>query len=278
MVKNIRPSAIAGSWYPAQEEKLRHEILGFIERAKIPEINSQVLGLIAPHAGYVYSGATAGYAYKAVQKHQYDLVVVLSPYHDNPPAALLTSSFDAYQTPLGDIAIDHTSVNMVTRYLESRGEAGLYAIGLETEHSLEIELPFLQVSLADDFKLLPVMIASHDLGLVNKLGQGLAKVLSGRNALLVASTDLSHFYPQETAEIYDREMLRQIKNFSPMGVVQAQEQGKGFACGVMAVSAVMTASKLLGATRVEILDYRTSGEVNGDYKSVVGYGAGVIMK
>lgn len=278
MVKNIRPSAIAGSWYPAQAEKLRHEILGFMECAMIPEINAEVVALIAPHAGYVYSGITAGHAFKAVQGNQYDLVVVLSPYHESPPAALLTSSFDAYQTPLGDIAIDQQAVQELNKYLAAHGEAGLHAIGLETEHSLEIELPFLQVSLADDFKLLPVMIASHDLGLVNKLGQGLAEVLDGRNALLVASTDLSHFYPQETAEIYDREMLRQIKNFSPTGVVQAQKQGEGFACGVMAVSAVMTASKLLGATRVEILDYRTSGEVNGDYERVVGYGAGVIVK
>ncbi len=277
-MNKTRPAILAGTWYPAQAEKLRKDVAGYIEKAVLPEINSEVVALIAPHAGYVYSGATAGHSFKAVQGNQYDLVIVLSPFHNNAPSALLTSEFEAYQTPLGDIQIDQSALKDLNDYLEDQGFPKIENIGVEQEHSLEIELPFLQVALKEEFKLLGIMIGTHDKNLMEKLGKGLAKILAGRNALLVASTDLSHFYPQEQAKIYDREMLRQIELFSPDGIIKAQEKGKGFACGVMAISAVLRASKALGATEVQVLNYKTSGEVNGDYERVVGYGAAVVLR
>jgi hypothetical protein len=278
MMPKFRPSALAGSWYPVQADKLQKEVSEYIESASIPEINSDVIALIAPHAGYVYSGATAGHAFKAVQGNQYDLVVILSPFHDRAPAPLLTSSYDAYQTPLGNIQIDQQVLKELNAYLLDSGVPKIEAIGLEQEHSLEIELPYLQVALENDFKLLPVMIGSHDLNIVTNLGEGLAEIVADRKTLLVASTDLSHFYTQEQAEIYDAELLGQIERLSPKGIVTTQEQGKGFACGLMAVSAVLTASMALGATQAQILDYRTSAEVNGEYERVVGYGAAMILK
>jgi AmmeMemoRadiSam system protein B len=191
---------------------------------------------------------------------------------------LITSSHDAYSTPLGTIPIDKSAVDALNAALQADLDLGLSAIPHDPEHSLEIELPFLQRALTSDFKLLPVMVRAQDPRISQGLGKALAGVLRDKNYALVASTDLSHFYDQETANKLDREMLRQIEAFSPEGVFEAEHTGKGFACGHAAVAAVLWASKELGADTVKVLHYATSGDVTGDYSGVVGYGAAAILK
>jgi hypothetical protein len=191
---------------------------------------------------------------------------------------LITSSHDAYATPLGTISIDKQAVNELDAILTKELGLGLSAVSRDPEHSLEIELPFLQRSLTSDFKLLPIMVRAQDPRSSQELGKALASVLRDRNYALVASTDLSHFYDQETAKKLDSEMLRQIEAFSPEGVFEAVRTGKGFACGHAAVAAVLWASKELGANTVKLLQYATSGDVTGDYSGVVGYGAVAILK
>src|SRR6185436_5055628 len=140
------------------------------------------------------------------------------------------------------------------------------------------ELPFLQRALSGGFKLLPIMIHQQEVDVARKLGLALAKVLEGKNALMVASTDLSHFYDQTTAERLDREMLRRFESFDPESIFEAEQTGKAFACGHAAVAAVLWAARELGANQVQVLHHATSGDVTGDYSSVVGYGAAVILK
>jgi AmmeMemoRadiSam system protein B len=191
---------------------------------------------------------------------------------------LLTSAHQAYQTPLGQIPIDQESVSALNDELEKELGFGLSPVRNDPEHSLEIEIPFLQRALTNGFSLLPVMVRDQTSRVAQTLGKSLAKILGDRHTLLVASTDLSHFYAQEQANTLDGEMLRQVEAFDPLGVFQAEERGKGFACGRGALAAVLWAAKELGANSVHILKHATSGDVTGDYSEVVGYAAAVITR
>jgi len=154
----------------------------------------------------------------------------------------------------------------------------LTPIANDKEHSLEIELPFLQRALKNEFKLLPIMLHTQEPETAQKLGLALAQILKTKNALLIASTDLSHFYDQQTAKIFDTEMLKRFESFNPDSIFEAEHTRKGFACGHAAVASMLWAARELGADQVHILKYATSGDVTSDYSSVVGYGAGVVIK
>jgi AmmeMemoRadiSam system protein B len=165
--------------------------------------------------------------------------------------------------------------------LKSELGFGLSPVSNDKEHSIEIELPFLQrlfSSEESEWKLLPVMVRAREPEVSQGLGKALAKVLGDKNFALVASTDLSHFYNHKTALNYDRTMLNEIESFNPEGAFDVERAGKGFACGLGAFTAVMWASRELGADKVKLLRHATSGDVTGDYSSVVGYAAAVILK
>lgn len=275
---DTRPSPIAGKWYPGDAQRLARSVDGYLNAAKLPEIHGEVVGVMAPHAGHIYSGAVAGYAFAAVRDLQPELVAVISPMHYPYTQGLLTTAHLAYQTPLGRILVDQTALQALDRELATEVRLGLTAIRNDPEHSLEIELPFLQRALSREFKLLPIMVREQSGRISQALGKALARVLAGRPALLVASTDLSHFYQQKQAEALDSFMLKQVAAFDPAGVVKAEEQGKGFACGCYALAAVLWAAKDLGADCVQVLHHATSGDVTGDRNEVVGYGAAVITR
>jgi hypothetical protein len=147
----------------------------------------------------------------------------------------------------------------------------------DTEHSLEIELPFLQRVLGD-FRLIPLALVDQSFEMAGQLGGALAEVLADQKALLIASSDLSHFYPQPVAEVLDRAILDAVAAFDPRGVIEAEEHGRGFACGRGAIAAVMIAARALGADQALIVDYATSGDVTHDYGQVVGYGAALFYQ
>jgi AmmeMemoRadiSam system protein B len=220
----------------------------------------------------------AGYAFAVVQAMQKDLVVVVSPMHQPHHQPLLTSAHQAYQTPLGQVPVDQEAVGSLDEHLKAELGFGLTPIRNDREHSLEIELPFLQQALVGDFALLPVMVREQTPTVSKGLGKALARTVQAHSALLVASTDLSHFYNQQAANALDGEILRQVEAFNPDGIFEAEEQGKGFACGRGALAAVMWAARELGADKIRVLNYATSGDVTGDHTQVVGYGAAVIYK
>ncbi|MDO9301027.1 MAG: AmmeMemoRadiSam system protein B, partial [Anaerolineales bacterium] len=230
--------------------------------------------VIAPHAGHVYSGGVAAHAFAAVRELTPDLVAVLSPFHNLASHPLITTKHQAYSTPLGNIEVDQAAL----AELQTNLDIPITAIANDREHSLEIELPFLQRALKNDFKLLPIMVRAQEMDVAKKLGHALAQTLENKNAIIVASTDLSHFYDQQTAKIFDEEMLRRFESFNPESIFEAEQTGKGFACGHAAVAAMLWAARELGANKVQILKYATSGDVTGDHSSVVGYGAAVVTK
>lgn len=275
---DVRPSPIAGRWYEGNAKALSRSVDEFLDNAELPALDGEVMGVIAPHAGHVYSGAVAGYAFAALRSRTPSLVAVISPMHHPYYHPLLTTSHEAYRTPLGDIPVDQDALNELDVVLKSELDFGLSPVPHDPEHSLEIELPFLQRALKPGWTLLPVMVRSQDPQVAQGLGRALAQVLREKNFALVASTDLSHFYNQDTALKYDRAMLKTFESFDPESAYDLERAGKGFACGLGAVTAVMWASRELGANRVKVLRHATSGDVTGDYSSVVGYGAAVILK
>lgn len=275
---DIRPSPIAGQWYEGDPIALAQIVDDYLNDAALPELDGEVMGVIAPHAGHQYSGAVAGYAFSALRGRQPDLVAVVGPMHRPFDEPLLTTTHDAYFTPLGTIPVDKTALNDLNVILKSELGYGLTPIARDPEHSLEIELPFLQRVFQHEWKLLPLMVRALDERISEGLGKALATVLRDRNFVLVASTDLSHFFKQDVALGYDRAMLKEIEAFNPLGAFDLDRTHKGFACGLGAFAAVLWACKKLGADKVKVLRHATSANVTGDYASVVGYGAAAIMK
>jgi AmmeMemoRadiSam system protein B len=274
----VRPAILAGRWYPADPAALRKEVDGYLASAGRVHQTREVVGLIAPHAGHRFSGPVAGYAYAAVTGRQYDTVAVLSPFHAGHPAPTLTTVFRQYATPLGQVPVDTDTLTRLGAHMTEDGLPPPLPMDHESEHAIEIQLPFLQCALDGEFKLLPLMLASITYPCAQALGRALARCLDGQNALLVASTDLSHFYPEAAANKMDRMLLEAVASGSVEAVIETHRCGQAQACGIMAIVAVMTAVRQLGASETAILHYATSGAVTGDLEQVVGYPAGAFLK
>lgn len=275
---DTRPSPIAGQWYDSEPRKLASQVDRYIKSAAVPEIVDEIVAVVAPHAGHIYSGPVAGHAFAVLRDLEPDIVAVVSPMHYHFDEPLITTAHAAYQTPLGELPVDQELLTVLDKELHERLGFHLARVAHDPEHSLEIELPFLQRILTHGFRLLPVMVRDQSERVARGLGEALAAALAGRLAILVASTDLSHFYPQRIANALDQEMLRRMEAFNPQSVLDAEKEGVGFACGKAAVAAVMWAAKALGADRAQVLNYATSGDVTHEYSQVVGYGALVITR
>ena len=275
---DLRPSPIAGQWYEGDPDTLAQAVDQYLDGAQLPKLEGDVLGVIAPHAGHRYSGDVAGYAFSALRGLRPDLVVVVGPMHHPYTQPLLTTTHAGYFTPLGNIPVDKTALNDLDVLVKSELGFGFTPVANDPEHSLEIELPFLQRVFQHSWKLLPIMVRALDEKVSEGLGNTLATVLRDKNFVIVASTDLSHFFKQDAALAYDRAMLGEIEAFNPVGAFDLEHARKGFACGLGAFTAVLWACKKLGADKVKVLRHATSANVTGDFSSVVGYGAAVILK
>ncbi len=275
---DIRPSPIAGTWYPGDRESLAQSIDSQLQECDVIPIPGELVGVIAPHAGHRYSGQVAAYAFQCLKETTPEVVAVVSPLHYPLPSQVITTAHDAYGTPLGTVVVDHALLDRLEAELAKNEGFDIAHIRCDSEHSLEIELPFLQRVLPHSFRLLPLMLRDQSRSTAEAVGHALGTVLADQSAIVVASSDLSHFYPQETALQLDAEILSRIEAFDPAGVLSAEEEGIGFACGRGAVAAVLWAAGDLGADQVKVLKHATSGDVTGDYNSVVGYGAAAIYR
>jgi hypothetical protein len=214
---DVRPSPIAGRWYEENPSALARTVDEYLEDAHLPELDGDVIGVIAPHAGHQYSGEVAGYAFAALKGLRPDLVVVAGPMHHPYSQPLITTTHAAYSTPLGVVPVDHTALNDLDVLAKAELGFGFTPVSKDQEHSLEIELPFLQRVFQHEWKLLPIMVRALEERVSEGVGKALAGVLRDKNFVLVASTDLSHFFKQEAAMAYDRAMLAEIENFNPAG-------------------------------------------------------------
>lgn len=269
-MNNLRPP-VQQPWYPKDPAVLRANIQQYLNNAeiKIPA-NSKIYGIIVPHAGHVYSGQVAASAFKCIENLAPELVVVISPSHFVGGADLIVSSHDAYCTPFGNINIDTGLLNSIIKRLKDEYDISTLKFANDPEHSIEVELPFLQ-HIYCEFKLIPVMIRNQSDHVCRALGHVISEMPGGKNSILIASSDLSHYFNQRTANRMDNEIIKRIEAFDPEAVLDADENGVGQACGVGAIASVLWAAKEQGAKTAKVMSYATSGDVTGDYDGVVGY-------
>ena len=272
----IRPSAIAGSWYPGTERGLRQTLEGFFAHVPEQPLEGRLLGLIAPHAGYVYSGQTAAYAYKQLAGAAYDTVVVMSPNHRAFWGAdVVVSTATHYETPLGLVELDKPFVDRLAERVELSG------VPRDDEHSLEIQLPFLQYVLGD-FRLAPVMLNTDRPAAARRLGGTLAELVEASEAavLLVASTDLHHIPDYGEVLRRDRAVVEALLSYDMARIEKVLTEPGCSVCGRMPVIALLEAARALGADRVRVLHQTTSGDVTGDRRPgqyTVGYLAAAVV-
>jgi AmmeMemoRadiSam system protein B len=262
----IRAAAVAGVFYPGDPGELARTIAGMIAAEK-GAVSAGVTGVIAPHAGYLYSGPTAARAYGKLARGTYDTVVIVAPSHREYFEGVSVYDGETYLTPLGPVPVDRDLRAALTRVAPLVHAS---AEGHAEEHAVEIHLPFLQTVLGA-FSFLPLVIGHQTPETCFALGEALGGLLRQGRALLVASTDLSHFHSDREAREIDAVMIGDVSGFDPRGLMSHLTEGSAEACGGGPVVAVMTALKILGATRVEVTGYATSGDVTGDRHSVVGY-------
>ncbi len=276
----IRQSVIAGSWYPGQPDVLRRTLEGYLADAEKVKLEGELKALISPHAGYAYSGPTAAYAYQQLEDGPaFETVAVLSPLHQAFLGRFAVTRAGYYETPLGLVEVDAELVEALDK------EVTLNRVGLDREHSLEIQLPFLQQILGA-FTLLPVMLgepltSDRSLAACRELSAALAKLLRDRKALIVASTDLSHLYDYDEVIRHDRVMTELVESFDVEGLAQALMEGRCQACGGAPVVAALLTAQALGANRATVLHYTNSGDVTGNRRPgsyTVGYMAAAIYQ
>jgi len=276
---SVRRSVIAGTWYPGDPAELHATVEDFLTQVKPQPLGGDLVGLIAPHAGYVYSGQVAAYAYaqlRAVPAGTFTKVVVVSPVHRVYPGRFGVTDKAYYETPLGLVPVDAELLQAVERHVV------LNRVSQDMEHSLEIQLPFLQHVLGE-FGLVPIMLGDQDWESAATLGRAVAVAIGGSapsqgTTLLLASTDLSHFHPYQVAVKLDQLVLDRIAAYDPEGLSRLLAMRKAEACGGGPVAAVMVAAQELGANRATVLKYMNSGDVTGDRSSVVGYGAAALVR
>lgn len=272
-----RSSILAGSWYPASKESLLKEIessfLGKLGPGKLPKLggyNDNLVALISPHAGYVYSGQAAAWGYYELAKHgPRDLVVIVGPNHSGIGSGISASSHKMWETPLGNLEVDLDFSKELAKIFEG---LDFDDTAHAREHSIEIQLPFLQYIYGSSFKIVPISIWLYDLNLSIKLGESIAKIIRdyGKKAIIIASSDMTHYMPQKVAEERDKNTLDAILSLDEFRTWKVASKLESL-CGLAPVVSVMRAAKAMGAQKVEVLKYYTSGDITGERDAVVGY-------
>lgn len=273
--KSPRPSILAGAWYPANPETLKRGIEAYLERAGKASFEGNLMGLLVPHAGHRYSGGIAASAYNLLRGKEIKKIVMIGPSHRVPFRGVSVNLQSAYQTPLGAVPVDQS---LAERLIEANPEITWLPQAHAREHSIEIQLPFLQTVLKN-FQIVPLVMGQQDIETCHRLARSLIKCLhSAEETLFLASTDLSHFHPAKEAERLDRRFIEHVTAYDTKGLSRSLVSGYCEACGGGPVMTVMMAVKELGADRSVILDYAHSGHITGDLRQVVGYLSAAFVK
>jgi AmmeMemoRadiSam system protein B len=266
-MSRVRKPAVAGSFYDGDTARLRDHVDLLLRQADEVDLPGTIRGLVSPHAGYVYSGLAAAVGYKALRGLQYDAVVMVGPSHREFFDGVSLYSGDAYRTPLGDVAI-HGEIRDALASHSPLIE--LSEVGHRGEHCLEVQLPFLQRVLGA-FSIVPMIIGNQTRETCLSLGNAIAEATEGKNVLLLASSDLSHYHPYDDAVSLDRRVIDQVEAFDELALMAQLDTERVEACGGGPVVSVMHAAKLLGANQSRALFYCNSGDITGDKSAVVGY-------
>jgi AmmeMemoRadiSam system protein B len=262
----IRHAMVAGSFYPADARTLDRDVRRFLDQAPVDPAGGRVAGLIAPHAGYVYSGVTAGHAFARARGHRPERVILLGRSHRHFFEGASIFERGAFATPAGDLPVDEAFAGeLAARFGAGPVEAHY------PEHSLEVQLPFILAAWGP-VPIIPVLFGSDAAPWHTEFGHVLAELLNTAD-LVVASTDLSHYLPESLARPLDEASLNFVLGKDCDALIDAVARNEASMCGAPAVAAAMACALARGASAWRLLDYRTSAAASGDYDRVVGYGA-----
>jgi len=280
----VRRPCQAGAFYAGTEESLRDEIKkSFLHRlgpGKLPELNvmgeRKIVALVCPHAGYMYSGPVAsnGYCSLALDGKP-DTLVILGPNHTGLGSGVSIMTEGSWSTPLGEVRID---TELASAILKHSKLVDIDDSAHAQEHSIEVQLPFLQYVLGEKFQFVPICMMMQDLKTSVEVGEALAKALEGKNGVILASSDMTHYEPQKTAEKKDQLAINAILKLDEAELQSVVESRSISMCGYGPVTTAVKASKILGAKEAKLLSYKTSGDITGDYSAVVGYASIAITK
>ncbi len=261
----VREPVVAGSFYPGEESELRRQLSSLI-RSDLPA--EKALGAVSPHAGYMYSGSVAGELFARIELP--DTVVILAPNHTGLGAAFSAWS-DDWRTPLGEVATDHVLLDALHSEFPRLADDRL---AHTHEHSAEVQLPFIQY-VNPQAKVVGIVLMSSYLDDLKQLGGAIAEAIRKAevNALVLASSDMTHYEAQEAAEAKDKQAIDLILALDPDAVWNVVRSKHITMCGIGPVVAMLVGCKRLGASTARLVCYRTSGHVTGDYSQVVGYAA-----
>lgn len=279
----IRKPVVAGQFYDSDADRLRRDVVSYLKAAR--PLKERVLGVLAPHAGYAYSGATAGAAFSCLKGADYDTVVIIGTGHTEAVAGAAIMSEGVFETPLGRVEIDSGLARALlasSKLIENLPSAHA------GEHSVEVELPFLQ-ELGKPFRFVPVVANTSDLKALEGIGKSIGEAVKGRKAVICVSSDLSHYPPGYIAERSDLALLeafrtavrnKDMRHFALANELLLEKSSSHMdtaACGYAAMVIGAAAAVELGADDFELIKYTHSGKVSGDEAKVVGYGAGLFV-
>jgi AmmeMemoRadiSam system protein B len=277
----IRRPAVAGAFYAASPEKLQKQIIDCFKHplgpGRLPEskYESSILSVVCPHAGYIYSGPAAAHSYLALgEQAAPETVVVIGPNHTGWGTPVSIMSEGVWKTPLGELTIDS---ELAEKILEHADTARSDESAFIREHSIEVQLPFLQF-IYPDFKFVPICMGYQDLDTSVELGQAIHEASADTNIIVVASSDLTHQEPKDSANKKDGYVLDAIRAMDERQLQDSVHRHHITTCGYGPISVALVYSKLRNATGAEVLSYYTSGDIVGDNRAVVGYASAKITR
>jgi hypothetical protein len=275
-IEYVRPPSVAGLFYPADKNGLESTCRRLLEEARSDlkaEPSRGIYGIIAPHAGYQYSGYTAAHGYSLLQPNEFESVIIVSPSHREYFDGISVFSGKSYATPIGEVEVDHRLREL---FMETAGEWVIESrAGHKAEHALEVQLPFLQLCLGS-FKLLPIVMGDQKRKYCESLGKAIADLTGKGDTLVVASSDLSHYYDYDTANALDSVCTADVSALDPDKLMEDLESRRCEACGGGPISALLFAARARGGMEANILYHCNSGDTTGDKSGVVGYLSAVI--
>jgi AmmeMemoRadiSam system protein B len=275
MTSAVRTPAVAGRFYPGRAEQLLREIREYTSPVETGRIAA--IGCVAPHAGYIYSGAVAGAVYARLEIPE--RCVILCPNHTGKGHPLAVMANTTWQTPLGEVGADgEMGAQLLRRFPALQEDSAAH----RAEHAIEVHLPFLQAQ-QPELNMVPIAIGTSDFGVLRGLGEALADVIGGlkkdhqEKVLIIASSDMNHYESDAVTRVKDHKAIERVLAMDARGLWEVVMNEDISMCGFGPTIVMLTAAKLLGATSATLVKYATSGEVSGDYESVVGY-AGIIVE
>lgn len=273
MTSAVRTPAVAGRFYPGRADELLRDVRGYASPVKTSAGRITAIGCVAPHAGYIYSGRVAGAVYSRLEIPERS--VILCPNHTGKGHPLAVMANTKWQTPLGEVAANpEMSARLLGRFPALHEDSAAH----RAEHAIEVQLPFLQAR-QPELNMVPIVIGTSNFDVLRGLGEALAEVIREREekVLIVASSDMNHYESDAITRVKDRKAIERVLALDARGLWQVVMNEDISMCGFGPTIVMLTAAKLLGATSATLVKYATSGEVSGDYESVVGY-AGIIVE